>query len=85
MLTRLGSHNLDFNVDPWRSSCSFPFIGFVELGSSDRSLHETCSFGKPRVKPPAFDCAVASYDGSCSESHKNTKEKTAGGSRFVIE
>ena len=43
----MGKHNLDLLVDPWRSGRSF----FVELGACDRSLHQTCSFGKPRVDP----------------------------------
>jgi hypothetical protein len=47
----MGKHNLDLSVDPWRSDRSFSFAGFLELGPSDRSLQQTCSFGKPRVKP----------------------------------
>ena len=47
----MGKHNLDLSVDPWRSDRSFSFAGFLELGPSDRSLHQTCSFGKPRVSP----------------------------------
>ena len=47
----MGRHNLDLLVDPWRSGRSFSLTGFVELGAGDRSLHQTCSFGKPRVDP----------------------------------
>ena len=72
----MGRHNLDLFVDPWRFSRSLPLINFgvVELGKIDRSLHQTLPFGKPRVFFTE-DFAVASYDRSCSERNKNTKEK----------
>jgi hypothetical protein len=60
-------------ADPWRFGRSLSFE--VELDWSDRSLHQTSSFGKPRVLPLCMKFAVASYDGQRSERNKNTKEK----------